>query len=116
MAEGFVTEGIVELQRQYVPYVFCANQKAKRTKSAVPTTLSRGNELICSVRCVIYILFFFFFPPTYRPHFIISLPEKQLIKFEWPYYFYFLRLKWPLHIRSTCHEALNFTRKHYISI
>ena len=85
MAEGFVTEGIVELQRQYAvvrPLCFLCQSEGKTHKVGRPNNVIKRQR---SVRCVIIFMFFsFFFFFYYRPHFIICLPEKQLIKFEWP--------------------------------
>ena len=51
MAEGFATESIAELQRQYAvvhPLCILRQLDDKTHKVGVPTTLSRGNELISS--------------------------------------------------------------------
>ena len=51
MAEGFATESIAELQRQYAvfcPLYFLCQLDDKTHKVGVPTTLSRENEVISS--------------------------------------------------------------------
>ena len=69
MAEGFATESIAKLQRQYAvvhPLCIMCQLDDKTHKVGVPTTLSRGNKL-SSERCAIIFMYLSFLAQTTDP-------------------------------------------------
>ena len=80
MAEGFVTESIAELQRQYAvvhPLYSLCQLDDKTHKVGIPTTLPRGNELISGERCAIIFMYLSFFAQSTDP-----CPRNNLSNFN----------------------------------